>query len=137
MERMTGSYVSRASMWISKLIVGHGAGQTVLGPRLAVVHELFGGNWRKEQSDCPVRHPLGGSATERGGLEDPPSVRTVGSANCRAPKLHGKPRDKLLDQASSVAAWCAFESKRNLNGLKKLFYLGLWKTNDQSSEARQ
>jgi hypothetical protein len=35
---------SHASMWISKLIVDHGADQTMLDPRLAVVHELFGGN---------------------------------------------------------------------------------------------
>jgi hypothetical protein len=58
-------------------------------------------------------------------------------ASYLAPRLRGRVGDKLQDQVSIGAVWLGSQSKRPLDGLEELRYLGLWKTNDQPSEARQ
>jgi len=71
-------------------------------PRLA--HEFLGGTLHKESEDFLLRHFQNGSATECDGLEDLPYARTIDIASRLAPGLHGKARDMLQDQASSVVA---------------------------------
>jgi hypothetical protein len=70
------------------------------------------------------------------GLEDLPFARTIDIANRLAPKLPGKARDKLQDQAPSVFVSRGSLSNRHLHFFKKLLPLRLRKTNDQPGEAR-
>jgi hypothetical protein len=97
---------------------------------------LFDGTTRTVRLDSQRRHPLSGSATECGGLEDFPCVRKIGSASHLVRSLRGKACDKLPDQAASVVAFYGYLSKRDLHFFDKLLPLLLRKTNDQTDETR-
>jgi hypothetical protein len=107
------------------------------GEPYTFVYELLDGNWRKVPRDSLLYRLLGGFATECDGLEDLPSAHIFGNANRLAPGLRGKGRDRLRGQASSVAAWRVFESRRHLDGVEELIPLRLWKTEHQPSQRRQ
>ncbi len=98
-----------------------------------LVDGLFDGMMRREQSDSLQRHHPIGPAAEYDEPEDPLCTHKIGNANHLAPGFPGKARDRLQGQASTVAAWCALESKRHLHAFKELPYLWLGKTEYQSS----
>jgi hypothetical protein len=97
---------------------------------------LFGGRRYKGLSNWIRCHRPVGFVAECDGLEDPPCARTIDNAIHHAPGLPCRAGDTLQDQASIVAAWRRFPSKRDLHFFKKLLPLRLRKTNDQPSEAR-
>ena len=87
---------------------------------------LFDDSHYKELSNWIRCHRLAGCAAECDGFEDSPYFRTIGNASHLAPALPDKAGDKRPDQASSVAVWPGFDSKRHLDVFKKLLSLRLW-----------
>src|ERR1700694_3901155 len=98
-----------------------------------IADALFDGTVHKGRSNSRQRHRPVGSAVECDGLEGLRCTRRIGNASRLAPGLCGRAGDKLRGQASSVAVWHEFESKRHLDMVKKLLPLRLGKTKYQSS----
>jgi hypothetical protein len=103
---------------------------------LRIADGLFDGTTHKGLSDSQPCHRPVGSVAECDELEDFPLARTIGIASRLVPKLHGKARDKLQDQASTVAVSRGSLSNRHLHFFKKLLPLRLRKTNHKPRETR-
>jgi hypothetical protein len=99
--------------------------------------EPFDGSMRRARSDSRRRHRLSDFATECGGLEDPPSDRTIGIASRLAAGLPGTIGGTPRAPVSSVAAvWSGSFSQRHLHRFNKFFLLRRGETRDQPNETR-